>query len=381
MLRITVSRIRIFIAVLGCAILGASLFDWAQNLRATEVGYTWVKADLPVAPAVETAEIWQVAASCVRPFFVNAVLQSKVRLNDHYALAPADVRAWRTRPIGESVAPATGQSGGLYRLVNGRQDGRRQNSAEMERGAMLHARYAEWYANLFKLEIQEHEWERRLSNVADQSVTVSEATRRSFGAYSGRDIERVSAQGDFDHYLLVLLGLGGFRGDQEQALRADCVKLIPVKKIFKSANYLREVWRWPVDHAAAFSFGLELVFIGIFFIPIDLWIGTGDSQATKRHIDDALGSFMTRSSFPRRNSRRIPTHRARNTRWNARDPDSSHLSRPGGRRNPFRVQTRRNSVAASPPDIHSFIADKKILDNCTAWPKRAMMAINMTAVR
>ena len=154
MLRITVSRIRVFIAVLGCAILGASLFDWAQNLRATEVGYTWVKADSPVAPAVEAAEIWQVSASCVRPFFVNAVLQSKVKLNNHYALAPADVRAWRTRPMGESFQPATDQSGGLYRVVNHEQDGGGQNSAEMERGAMLHVRYAEWYANLFKLEIK-----------------------------------------------------------------------------------------------------------------------------------------------------------------------------------------------------------------------------------
>ena len=42
MLRITVLRVRIFFAVLGCAILGASLVDWAQNLRATESGYACV---------------------------------------------------------------------------------------------------------------------------------------------------------------------------------------------------------------------------------------------------------------------------------------------------------------------------------------------------
>ena len=103
----------------------------------------------------------------------------------------------------------TNQTGGLYRLVN-EQDGREQNSA-MERGAMLHVRYAEWYADLFKLEVGAHEWERRLADIADQSVTVSEATRKSFGAYSGRGIEQAGGQGDFDHYLLVLLGLGGFR--------------------------------------------------------------------------------------------------------------------------------------------------------------------------
>ena len=79
-------------------------------------------------------------------------------------------------------------------------------------------------------------------------------------------------------------GLADFADDQEQAIRADCVKFIPVKKIFKSANYLGEIWRWPVDHAAAFSFGLELVLIGILFIPIDLWIATGDARAVRRHI-------------------------------------------------------------------------------------------------
>ena len=117
----------------------------------------------------------------------------------------------------------------------------RPDSAQSERGAMLHVRYAEWYANLFKLEIAEHAWERRLASIADQSVTVSAATRRNFGAYGDRGIERVGGQGDFDHYLLVLLGLGGFSDDQEQALRADCMQFIPVKRIFRNANYLERV--------------------------------------------------------------------------------------------------------------------------------------------
>jgi hypothetical protein len=296
-LRITVLRIRIFFAVLGCAILGASLFDWAQSLRAAESGYTWVKADAPIASAAETAEIWRISASCVRPFFVNAVLQSKLRLASHYALAPDAVRAWRTRPLGEGPQPVTDRSGGgLYRLVNGAQDGGGQNSAQSERGAMLHVRYAEWYANLFKLEVAEHEWERRLASVADQSVTVGAATRRNFGGYSDRGVERLGGRGDFDHYLLVLLGLGGFADDQEQALRTDCMQFIPVKRIFRNANYLGEIWRWPVDHAAAFSFGLELLLIGIFFIPIDLWIASGDFNAVRRHVEVEASRFVGRLS-------------------------------------------------------------------------------------
>ncbi len=295
MLRITVLRIRIFLAVLGCAILSASLFDWAQNLRAAEAGYAWVRASAPTAPGAETAEIWQVPASCARPFFVNAALQAKLALDNHYALAPAPVRAWRTRQADASPDPAAHDSG-LYRLVDSRQEGRGRNLAQ-ERGAMLHVRYAEWYADLFKLEVQAHEWQRRLADLADQSVTVSEATRKSFGAYSGRGIARAAGQGDFDHYLIVLLGLGGFSDDQEQAIRADCVKFTPVEKIFKNANYVGEMWRWPVDYAATFSFGLELLLIGILFIPIDLWIATGDARAVRRHVAEAVTRFATKVVF------------------------------------------------------------------------------------
>jgi hypothetical protein len=213
-------------------------------------------------------------------------------------LAPEAVRAWGTR-LSQGLLPASNQTDGLYRLVN-EQGGPGQNSAQMERGAMLHVRYAEWYANLFKLEVQAHGWERRLADIADQGVTVSEATRKSFGAYSGRGIKQAGGGGDFDHYLVVLLGLGGFADDQEQAIRVDCVKFIPVKEIFKSANYLGEIWRWPVEEAVAFSFGLELVLMAILFIPVDLWIATGDLRVVRRYFGEEIGRLMAKlRSLPR----------------------------------------------------------------------------------
>jgi hypothetical protein len=289
MLRITVLRVRVFFAVLGCAILGASLVDWTQTLRAAESGYAWVRSDSSPAPAAETAEIWRTSASCMRPFFVDAVLQSKARLKSYYNLVPAEVQASRTRPSFAADAPPAAGQNGAYRLVS---DQPGQSPAQLERGAMLHARYAEWYANVFKLEIEEHQWDERLNGIADQSVTVSEATRRSFSA--GRGIGRDPASGDFDHNLLALLGLGGFRNDQEQAMLARCITIVPVKKVFKSAPYVSELWRWPVDDAAAFSFGMELVLIAIFFVPIDLWLGTGDARAAWRHVAPVAARLAAR---------------------------------------------------------------------------------------
>lgn len=274
--------------------MGVSLLSWALALHATEAGYTWVGADSR-APAVETAETWQVSASCERQFFVKAVLQSKARLQAYYDLAPKEVRAWRDRPVqNESLLPAADQSG-LYRLVSAEQGGLRGNvAAEMERGAALHAKYAEWFATASSLEMQANQWAQRLSNLADQRVTFSEATRKSFGAYSDPDVKRAGAKSGFEHYVLFILGLGGFSNDDEQALKANCVKIIPMKKILNDTNYFRGIWRWPVDHVAAFSLGLELVLIGALFVPIALWINTGDSQTAKQYIRDALDRLVTK---------------------------------------------------------------------------------------
>lgn len=294
MLRSTVSRIRLSITLLGCAVLGASLSDWARNLHAGEDEYTWVGLDSSSAPAIETAEIWQTSASCERPFFIKAVLRSKAELKAYYDLAPEEIRAWRNHQVHSERLQPPAEQRGLYRLVNGEQDGRWPDTAQMEYDAKLHAQYAEWYATVSKLMDRESQWGQRLTNVADQRVILSEATRRSFSAYSGQDIELVSAKGYFEHYVVFLLGLGGFSNDEEQAIKRDCVNIIQVKKVFKNLYYLREIWRWPIDHVAAFSLGLELAFVGMLFVPIVLWIGTGDSQLVKRNIGNVARRLVMR---------------------------------------------------------------------------------------
>jgi hypothetical protein len=287
-----ISRIRLCIAALGCGILGASLFTWAQALHATEDGYIWVGLDASRAPAIETAEIWQTAASCVRPFFVKAVLRSKAKLSAYYQLAPEEVRAWRNRQLqSEAVQPPADQKG-LYHLVSGEPGVKLSDAAQLEYDATLHVQHAEWYATVSKLTIQQSQWEQRLNNVADQRVILSEATRKNFRAYSGRDLEQAGAKGDFEHYVLFLLGLGGFSSDDEQALKIDCVNIVAVKKIFNSPSLFGEIWHWPLDHIAAFALGLELVLVAVLFVPIALWTGTGDARLARRYIGDAVMHFV-----------------------------------------------------------------------------------------
>jgi hypothetical protein len=293
-LRITVSHIRLCITVLGCAVLAGSLFDWAQAMRASEHGYAWVPIASSSATALETAEIWQASAGCERPYFVRAAFQSKARLKSYYDLAPDEVRAWRNRSNhSENLKPAAEQRG-LYRVAStAEQDGRRRN-AEMEYEARLHAQHAEWYATVYKLEIQASQWEQRLTNVSDQKVIIGEATRKSFEANSTPAAGSANANGNFDSHVLSLLGLGGFPNDDEKAIEADCVQITPVKKILENPNYFKEIWRWPVDRAAAFAIGLELVLIGLLFAPIVIWLVTGDREAVKRYMRRSVRRLVTK---------------------------------------------------------------------------------------
>jgi hypothetical protein len=284
MARMTISRLRLLLIVLGCAVLGGSLLVWARTSRGGEDAGLWVGTGPANTPGTETAEVWRASASCERPFFIKAVLRSKAALKSYYNAVPQDVRASRERAIySDAMAPSAG-----YERVSdpprSSHAAARHDAAAMEYDAALHAQYAEWYATVSKLEIQENQWERRLRNVADQRVILSEATRRGFKAYGGGDAAQPAAKSDFEHYVLFLLGLTGFPADEEDAITASCVTVAPVK-IFAGAGTgaIRSIWRWPVDHVAVLSFGFELVLIGLLLVPISIWIGTGDLRMATRH--------------------------------------------------------------------------------------------------
>jgi hypothetical protein len=288
MLRSAPSRIRFSVGMLGGVVLGASLFSWAYSLHVAANRYTWVTADTANGPKAETAELWHVSASCVRPYFVRALLRSKAELQAHYQQAPDEIRA-RLSPGAtpyQSVEPAA-----WHPVESGRQKDIGLSNQDREYVASLQVKYAEWYAALFKLEIQANNWQQRLLDLADQTLVVSAASRNSFAAYSRGNTRLISPQGDFDGYLLTTLGLGGLPSDEQLSLKSDCVTVSLVKQSFGSADYLAKLWRWPVDCLAEFLLGVELLFISIFFAPIALWLETGDLAAVSRPIHNLANRF------------------------------------------------------------------------------------------
>ncbi len=275
------SRIRLSIGLLGGAVLVASLLSWAYSLHAAADRYTWVRADRSNGAAAASAELWQVSARCVRPYFVRALLRSKAELQGHYERAPEEIRA-RLDPSAsqyQSVEPAAWHP---REAAAPKEIGR--SGRDNEYVAELQVKYAEWYATLFKLEIKANDWQQRLLNLADQTVVLSAASRKSFGEYAQGNMKLISSAGDFDGYLLTTLGLGGLPSDEEMALKSNCVTVSLVKQSLGGPNYLAELWRWPIDCLAEFLLGLELVLISIFFAPIAQWIGTGDMAAVGRPI-------------------------------------------------------------------------------------------------
>jgi hypothetical protein len=220
-------------------------------------------------------------------------MQAKAKLKAYNDAAPEEILAWRDRPARQTPRLLPDD------LLKREQEERERDIAAKDYDAELHVKYAEWYVTVSKLEEQVQRWEWRLSNVVDQRITFSEARRRGtdIGDYSGNDIEQINARRLFEHYGLSLLGLGGFPDDQQQAIKATCVSVIPLKKIVTRTKYYTQIWRWPVDHVAAFWFGLELVLVGVFFSPIARWISTGDAQTLWLDVHNAVKRFatMTRS--------------------------------------------------------------------------------------
>jgi hypothetical protein len=279
------SRVGVLIGLLGVAVLGVSLYGWSRagshhRLFYTEHDYQWVRADASRAQAVDTDEIWQASATCQLPYFLKATLQAKAKLQAFNDAVPDEIRALRERP-GRRLPADTP----FYYFLKREQEERARNIAGTDYDAQLHAKYTEWYVTVSKLEDEVKQWEERLRGVADRSTALSAAGAAGSGNAGDRTREPERAA-------LTRLGLGGFPEDQQQAIKAACVNVIPMKKVIAKTHYRTEIWRWPVDHAVAFWFGVELVLLGVLFSPIATWISTGDFAAAWRHGREAAASFI-----------------------------------------------------------------------------------------
>jgi hypothetical protein len=270
------SRLRLYTTLVGFAVLGASFYIWAHYI---EDKYEWVRADTSSAPAVETDELWLASATCQMPYLIGAVMRAKAKLKFYNDAAPDEIREWRNSSAYRSILPGTDKAD-LHDLSKRDLQERQKIIIAMNYDAELHAKYTEWYVLVSKLGEEVKQWEWRLSNVADKKLTFSDAHSMRIRA-------------------LQLLGLGGFPDDQEQGIKKACVQIIPVKKIVANTNHFTEIWRWPLEQIAAFWFGLELVFVGIFFSPIAVWIRTGNSKKMAwQHLYDLVeGQAPTRTTL------------------------------------------------------------------------------------
>jgi hypothetical protein len=236
------SPIGLAVAAAGFSILGASLYAWTHTgagnrLFYTEQEYQWVRADSSSAPAIDIDESWQVSATCLKRYFVEATEQARAKLKAYSATGPDEVRAWRNR----------------------------SGVADADDDLKLHTKYQDWFLPEFRLEEQLKQWERRLGAVTDRSTTIGEAHRRIMDVrtYLSNDVELASAGRDFQHFVFFLLGLGGFSDDQLSAIKAACIEIVPLKRIVTATTWHTDIGRWPGDAPFAFWPGSALACFGL----------------------------------------------------------------------------------------------------------------------
>jgi len=247
--------------------------------------YAWVEVEASSAPALEMVEVWQARASCTRPFFVKALLEAKTKLKAYYARAPEEVQASRDR------FERSREQRSSTTVIKTQVSRHAETDAELE--AWLHVQHAEWFATVYKLEMEEKRWQQRLESVADQNLVLGDSTRKGFAAYSiqGNGAESGNA---FERHVLFLLGLSGFAKDEEQALTLNCVNITPMKKIFTQTSAMRGLWHWPFNRIAAFSLGLELILVSVFLVPIALWIRAGDLRVSRNYLRRSIGRVVAK---------------------------------------------------------------------------------------
>jgi hypothetical protein len=264
MLRSRLARIGLATAVAGLAVLGVSLYNWTQadprhRLFDTEHEYEWVRADSSGRAAAEgddtRDETWQVAAACVKPYFIVATERARAKLKDHGDTAPDEIRASRNRPHQQHE--------------NERQDGDAAH-AEFDEDYRLHGKYQDWFLAELRLATVLAQWERRLGSLADRSRTLREARLRVMDVrlYISEDAELATAGRDFQHFVFFLLGLGGFPDEAVNAIKAACIEVIPLKLVVTKTSWHTEVGRWPLDQPFTFWPGLALAVVGLLLIPI-----------------------------------------------------------------------------------------------------------------
>jgi len=183
MLRSKLSRIGLATTLVGAAVLGASLYTWTHSpssfnrIYYTEDQYEWVLADSSNAAAVTTDEIWSLSAVCQRPYFVAAIEQANATLKAYNNSMPDELRVWSNRPTRQNIlSPPTPNLDPVERMKQDAREleERNQQSKEQQYASALHLKYMEWFFARSDLERKVAEWERRLSNVADQRITLGE---------------------------------------------------------------------------------------------------------------------------------------------------------------------------------------------------------------
>jgi hypothetical protein len=91
-----VTRIGMLLALVGLAILGASLFHWvhttsSRGLLYSTDEYDWVLSSASSKTAISSDEVWDLPGACVKQFYQQQINNLNAQLAAHKATKPPPV--------------------------------------------------------------------------------------------------------------------------------------------------------------------------------------------------------------------------------------------------------------------------------------------------
>ena len=305
--RTKIARLGIVIAVVGLAVLAASLFHWnrttlSRGLIYSDDHYDWTIAALSSKPALEVDEVWDLPAACVKPFYLAQIQDFKGKLTAHNATKPPAVVL---DPPKKNTQFATDPD--FQRQLEGwdrRLQVLRRNSDAISQVAKAYGSYDTTTFNALNKALEDNDlavdplWvatRLRLSLLIEQWTLDADGVenKRSAKSYILNAVQHPSAinnisasiaisnaktsEDRFDQAAQYLLGLVPFSSDMAKAIRLKCLEKTPIKRVLTDTVYGSDIGRWPLEMPGSFWIGIALSVLGLLLGPVVFWIRTADS--------------------------------------------------------------------------------------------------------
>jgi hypothetical protein len=296
----------IVIACAGLAVLAASLFHWNQTtlskgLLYSDDHYEWTLASFASKSPLAVDEIWDLPATCVKPFYSVQAQGFKGKLAAHNATKPPAVvldplKKKLLFAIDPDLQRESEERNRQFQVMTRNFDAISQvakiygpfkpDEHEAVKKALEENNLAidpVWVATRVHLNSLIDRWASDADGVEDKGIARSDVLNIAQQAANIPNLSlslAITAAKTSDEKLDLaakyLLGLTVFSDGVAKTIRLKCLEITPVKRVLTNTTYGTDIERWPIETPISFWTGIALAILGVLLGPIVFWIGTAE---------------------------------------------------------------------------------------------------------